>query len=489
MLAEVQARSIGGGLTLLFANVGNRVVRFASMLILARLLTPADFGIFAIVMTLAGIAGLLYELGLATATVQRATITPEQVSTLFWIHVAGGAAIALLGVLGAPWLGQLYDDDRITLMCRLLALGPLFGALGLQHLALLQRALHFRRTATIGMTATTAGTVVTVLLAWQGFSFVALGVGVLVTRFLSTALAWRSCAWRPGAPRMDPAVREILVFGSHMLAFGALSALANGLHSMLLGLTAGVENTGIYYRAASLLQIVYGMVLGPVATVATTSLSHLKDRPEDFRHYYLRSMTLLCSVCAPAAALGWLFSDELVQVLFGAQWTASGPLFATMCVGAIFFVLSHSTGWIYIATGNPARMMRWGLIGWPAVMAGTLIGIPLGLQGLAIAQTVTLAIIFVPCMTMAFRGTQLTWGGLVESLWRPLLAALVATAGVLAAGDLLPASSAPRLLLGSLLFGLAYLAMLSEALGQRPQLLQFARELFGRVAPRMERRA
>jgi polysaccharide transporter, PST family len=195
-------------------------------------------------------------------------------------------------------------------------------------------------------------------------------------------------------------------------------------------------------------------------------------------------MALLCSICAPAAALGWLFADELILLAFGAQWTASAPLFAILCLGAVSYALSFSTGWIYVATGNATRMMRWGLIGWPAVMIGTLIGVPLGLRGLAIAQTVTVVLICFPCMGFAFRGTGLTWRALGANIWRPLAAALGAAALIRAASDLLPGGAALRLLGGSLLFTVVYLSVLSEVLGQRPQLLQFARDLAGRVAPR-----
>lgn len=481
-LARVGAVSVRGGAAIFGVSVANRVIRFAATLLLARILTPADFGVFAVVMAFAGVAGLLYELGLASATVQRASLTPPQVSTLFWINLGCAAAVAAVGVAGAPWLGRLYGDARIETMCRLIAFSPLLGALGLQHLALMQRALLFRRTAAIGLVSTTLGTIATLLLAWQGSAFVALAAGVLVTKAASAALAWRASGWRPGPPRFDPAVREMLLFSAQLVAFGLLSTIAGGLHSALLGLLAGVESAGLYHRASALLQLFQGLALGALTAVATASLSHLKDRLDDFRHYYLRCALLLTALCAPAAGLGWLFAGDIMRLAFGPQWDASAPLFAIMCAGLVFYVLSYSTGWIYVARGEAGRMMRWGLLGWTGVIIGTLVGLPLGLEGLALAQTVTIVLLFVPCMGYAFAGTGLTLAALGRSVWRPLAAAAAATAAVALARDALPAAAVPRLLLGGGGFALAYLLILSEVLGQRAELVRFARELAGRVA-------
>jgi O-antigen/teichoic acid export membrane protein len=468
----------------LLTSVANRALRFAATLILARLLTPADFGVFAIVAAFAGVAGLLCELGLATATVQRSDLRPEQASTVFWINVGSAACISVVGVLAAPWLGRVYADERIEVMCQLLAFGPVVGALGLQHLALLQRTLQFRRTSLIVWIATTAGTLVTLLLAWSGSAFVALAVGILVSKAATTLLAWYSCPWRPGRPKFDPATREMIAFGASLVAFGVLSSIASGLHSIILGLISGAESTGLYFRAVSLLQLVYGVVLGTMATVATTSLAHLKDRPDEFRRYYLGCLSLLCTLCAPAAALGWLFADELMLFIFGSQWGASAPLFAIMCLGAVCYILSHSTGWLYVATGNSGRMMRWGLIGWPAIMLGTLIGLPLGLQGLAVSQTITIIVLFFPCMAFAFHGTGLTWRALGRSIWRPIAAAMISAVLLVTFSDALPESGTARLLAGTALYAMSYLLLLSEAFGQRPQLLRYSHELWLRIARR-----
>jgi PST family polysaccharide transporter len=480
VMPELDGASIRGGAAMFLANVGARVVRLVSMLVLARLLTPADFGVLAVVMAYVGVAGLLYELGLATATVQRSTLTSQQVSALFWINTGAGAGLAVGGLLAAPWLGRLYGDPRIEVTCELLALRPLLGALGVQHLALLQRAMRFRESAAIGLFATAVGSAASVLLAWQGWSFVALALGSLIASAITVALAWIVCPWRPGRPRMDPAVREMVGYGAYLVGFGFLGTLGTGLHSMLLALVADVESAGLYQRAYSLLQLLQGLTLGAVAAVAMSALSQLQGQPEAFRLYYLRCATFLATVCAPAAAAGLLFADELMRVLFGPQWVASGPLFAIMCVGLVCYALSYSTGWIYLATGQVRRMMHWGVIGWAGVIVGTLIGLPLGLRGLAIAQTVSMVLIVVPCLAMAFRGTQITLGSLWLSIWRPLLAALVAAGVTALARGMLPEAALPRLAVGVSLFGGIYLLLLSEALGQRPQLLFFGRQLLGR---------
>lgn len=479
-IPDLGAHSIRGGAATFAATVTARLVQLASMLVLARLLTPADFGVFAVVMAFAGVAGLLYELGLASATVQRSALTPQQASTLFWVNAGCGAAITVAGLAAAPWLGRLYGDPRIALACQLLALRPLLGALGVQHLALLHRVMRFRTAAAIGLGSAAAGSGTAVVLAWQGLSFEALAIGTLVTSAVTTALCWRACPWRPGRPRFEPAAVEMLAFGGYLVGFGLLGAIGTSLHSMLLPFATGVESTGLYQRAYSTMQLLQGLTLGTVGAVAVAALSHLQDRPDEFRRYYLRCTGFLATLCAPLAAAGVLFGEPFMRLCFGDQWLASGPLFSILSLGLVFYALSFSTGWIYLATGRARRMSQWGLLGWTCVIAGTLAGLPFGLTGLAIAQTVTVALIFVPCMAMAFHGTPLTLGGLLGSIWRPVVAALLAGAATGLAGALLPDAPLPRLAAGALLLGATYGVLLSEVLGQRPQLLAFARELLGR---------
>lgn len=485
-ILNLEARSIGGGIAVFLANGGNRVIRVASILLLARMLTPGDFGVFAIVSTFVGIAGLLCELGLATATVQRSVITTGQVSTLFWINVVAGALMTLAGLLGAPLLGLLYEDARVEAMCLLLSLSPLLGALGVQHLALLQRSMRYRELALIGVLSVALGNAAAVTAAFHGHAFASLAIGFLVSRLVTTLFAWLACRWRPGRPQPDAVVAEMLRFGGYLVGFGLLGLVGTGLHNVLLGLAAGAEGAGLYYRAYSFVQLAQGMILDALAVVAVVALSHVKDQPEEFRRQYLGYARVVCTLCAPLGAFGCVFASDLIPLLFGAQWTESAPLFAVLSLGIVFYALAYSTGWIYISTGNTRRMMQWGLIGWTLVITGTLVGVPLGLQGLAVAQALTTALVFIPCMPLAFRGTPLTMRALLENAWRPVLAATAAALAVhLALQAMLPAPGLARLVIGAALFGGLYFYLLSEPLGQRAELVQFAKDVTGRFRRRL----
>ncbi len=168
---DLARRTIRGGAVTLTAQGAKFVLRMGSMAVLARLLTPADFGVIAMVTVITGFVEMFKDAGLSTATVQRATITHAQISTLFWINVALSVGVTATVAGLAPAIAWFYDDPRLTAVTLTLAGTMIFGGLAVQPQALLRRQMQFGRLATIEIASLVAGIGTACAMAVQGFGY------------------------------------------------------------------------------------------------------------------------------------------------------------------------------------------------------------------------------------------------------------------------------------------------------------------------------
>src|SRR5580704_15678118 len=138
-MKDLKEKTIRGGAARLSAQAANFVLRLGSLMVLARLLGPRDFGLVGMVTAFTGVLTLFRDFGLSSAAIQRTSITEEQISTLFWINILVGALLAVLAVALAPVIAAFYHEPRLFMVTTVLAVGFLFNAAGVQHGALLQR--------------------------------------------------------------------------------------------------------------------------------------------------------------------------------------------------------------------------------------------------------------------------------------------------------------------------------------------------------------
>src|SRR5208283_1318143 len=168
---DLRERTIRGGVARLCAQGVSFALRVGSLMVLARLLGPKDFGLVGMVTAFTGVLTLFRDFGLSSAAVQRTTVTDEQISTLFWINLLVGALLGLVAVAMAPALAAFYHEPRLFGVTAVLALGFLFNAAGVQHSVLLQRQMRFTTLAVIGVVSLIVGTVIAIGGAKAGYGY------------------------------------------------------------------------------------------------------------------------------------------------------------------------------------------------------------------------------------------------------------------------------------------------------------------------------
>ncbi len=395
---DLKGRSIRGGAITMFAQVFKFGLNLASNVILARLLTPQDYGLVGMVTAVTGFVAIFRDLGLSMATVQKEEINHKQVSTLFWVNIAVSIVTAIITVAIAPVIAQFYSEPRLTWITIALAGGFIISGLGVQHQALLNRQMQYKVLMTRDVISMFAGILSAIAAAWYGLGYWALVILPLVTAVVGTGGLWLACSWRPSLPASKAGVRSMLVFGGNLTGFNIVNYFARNLDNVLIGRVWGAQQLGLYAKAYQLLLLPLQQINAPVTAVAIPALSRLVDSPQRYRQAYLRILEKLTIITTPLIVFLIATSDWIILFLLGEQWSEASPIFSLLGIVALTQPVASTTGWLFITQGRTNHMFQWGLVGSTLSVVSIIAGLPWGATGVAASYSISGLLIRTPIL-------------------------------------------------------------------------------------------
>lgn len=404
----------------------NFLLRIGSMMVLSRLLNPTDFGLVNMVTAFTGVLTLFRDFGLSAASVQRASITEEQTSTLFWINVVTGAFLTLAGMGLAPAVSHFYHEPRLFWVTAVVAVAFFVNGFGVQHSALLQRQMRFSRLASIDISSLVISTLIAIAVAKLGFGYWALVAMTVSGPFITTVAVWMATKWFPGPPERGIGLRSMMRFGGTMTLSGLVLYVAYNFVNVLLGRFWGAEAIGIYSRAYQLIKIPTDNLNSSVGEVAFAALSRVQDEPERLRRYFLKGYSLVLALTLPITIACALFADDVVYVLLGPKWNEAGIIFRLLAPTILVFAIANPLGWLMNALGLVGRGLKIALVFAPFMIVGCLVGLPYGPKGVALAYSVVMSVWLIPTVIWAVHGTVISVGDILKTPMRPLASSAVA---------------------------------------------------------------
>ena len=486
-MKDLKQRTIRGGLARLCAQGANFFIRLCSLMVLARLLGPKDFGLVGMVTAFTGILTLFRDFGLSSAAIQRTHVTDEQISTLFWINIFVGMLLGLLAVAGAPIIAAFYHEPRLVGVTAVLALGFVFNAAGVQHSVLLQRQMRFTALAVINTVGLIAGTAIGIGGARAGYGYWAL-VGMTVTiPLISTVGFWLTTAWVPGMPHRQTGIRSMLRFGGTVTLNGLVSYLANNVEKVLLGRFWGVDALGIYGRAYQLVNIPTDNLNFAAGEVAFSALSRLQDDPIRLKRYFLTGYSVVLALTLPMTIACALFADDVILVVLGPKWSAAVPLFRLLAPTILVFAIVNPLFWLLSSLGLVERSLKMGLVIAPLMILSYVVALPYGPRGVAFAYSTVMMLWVLPAIAWTVHGTVISVRDMLLTVSRPLASSLVA--GTFAFGVqrcCVQLSPLLRLTLESAVLLITFVGMLLFVTGQKVLYLDLLRGLRGPIPGKEE---
>lgn len=410
-------------------NVGTQglgyLLRLASIPILARLLSPDDYGLVALVTAITGLVAVIGTLGVSEAVIQRPTVTHAQASTLFWINAGAGLLLMLLTMACAPLLAYAFDRAELTGIAVASATTFFIAGLGVQHQALMLRRLMHRQVALRQLASLVTGIVASVAAAIAGAGYWALVVQMVVQSLVAVCLAWASLPWRPGLPRRRSDIGGMLSFGGGISTFNILNYFGRNSDVVIIGYFLGASPLGLYTRAYGLLTAPLMQIHGPVSMVMRPTLAGLWPEPKRYRKYFLTVLAGLCYLCMPLVLVLAVLAEDVVRVMLGDRWSESAVVFRWLAVVGFLQIVGYTNGWLYATSGRAWQWVRWAIISRPLIIASFFIGIPWGIQGVAASYAAVELVLSPLGIWLAGRGTPVSLRDVLAAVAKPAVVSAV----------------------------------------------------------------
>ena len=423
---ELRRLAVRGAATTVSASAVSLAAQVVSTVMLARLLTPADFGVVTMVTTFSLLLSSFGLNGFTEAVIQFEEMDRYTASNLFWLNSAGGLllAIAFLGA-GLP-LASFYRNPLVANVTTGLSVGILIAALSVVHLALLKRAMRFAGTSTIEVVGRVVNTAVAILLAVRGWGYWALVAGIVAQQLSVTAGAWWLCRWIPSLPRRTGKTGAAIRFAAKVYGQFGLRYSTRNVDNLLVGWRFNAVALGLYKKAFDLFALSAGQLTAPMDNVALAALSRLNQDPARFRRYFANALGIIAFVGMAMSADLTLVGRDVVRVVLGAQWSESGRIFQLFGPGIGAMLLASTVGWIHLSIGKPGRWLRWTVVEFVVTASFFLVALPSGPKGIAAAWSVSYWILLIPAFWYAGRPIGFGVSFLIGAVWRYGAASLLA---------------------------------------------------------------
>jgi PST family polysaccharide transporter len=397
-LPDPAPRSLGsiaarGAATTIVGQVARIAIQVGGLLILTRLLSLEDYGVFAMVTVVIGLGEVFRDFGLSTAAVQATTLSRPERANLFWLNTGIGLALALIGFAAAPLVAFLYGDDRLVVVMQILAATFLFNGISAQYRADLNRSLRFAALATIDVAAAAIGLGFAIVLSVLGYGYWALVAQQVVYALLSLVLVAIMAGWFPGWISRKTSVRSFVTYGSHLVVTQLVTYVGRNADTVVLGARLGAASLGVYNRAFQFILLPLNQINAPATKVAVPVLSRLKDDKERFGAFILHGQTVLLHLLVAAFAFAAAVAEPLILLLLGDKWAPLIPVFQILTVAGVARAASYPTYWVALSKGLTKVSMRLSLVSSPLLVVAAFVGSFGGVIGVAIAvASVTLAL-------------------------------------------------------------------------------------------------
>ena len=422
------------------ANVGRQVLSFASVALLARLLDASAYGLMGMATLVTGILVNFRDLGTAAAIVQRPTVTPRLLSSLFWVNMIMGALLFLLVLAAAEPTARLFENPQVAPILRTLAISFWLASATAVHSALLTRQMRFDLLALADIGSALAGYAVSIPCALNGFGVWSLVYANITNAAVLAVLTFAFSRWRPSLVFDMREVRSIAGFSLNFSAFGIINYFGRNADNLIVGKFLGPAQLGFYQMAYNLMLYPIQNISSIIAQVLFPSFAKIQHDNPRFRSAYLRSCLLLALVTFPIMVGLGILAEPFILVMLGPRWAPAIPVFRVLAAVGVLQSVQTTVGQIYVAKGRTDWMFYVGAANTALGITAFLVGIQYGILGVAVAYAAVYfsAQIFISLLP-AFRLIELPLRDFARALLPQLAFTLVMAAGCLLGMRLLDA--------------------------------------------------
>jgi O-antigen/teichoic acid export membrane protein len=420
---ELKTRTLYAVLWAVVRIGASNVLGFVLFMVLARVLSPRDFGVFALAILVIDVAKVVAAAGLGDAVTRDEADDEILADTTFWAGVCMGCIAGGLAWVLAPLYARLIGQPELTAALHCLALLVPIAALGNIHTARKLRAFGHKSLAARTVACSSLGGAAAVAAAVAGLGVWSLIIQAAIVEIVGTVFAWQSYPWWPRLRFDRRRLASVSIFSLTMLLTQLAGTLITRIQDVVIGRYISVDAVGTYRIAWRMIDLIAQTTVQPVVSVAFVTLAHLQNERERFRSALLRMVGLAALVTLPAITGFGALAGDIIPLLFGAKWASSAAIAQVLSLMAVPFCINLFLGSALAAMGRPASIAKSITLQTVAALALALLAAPFGIEWIAGAYVLR-AYLTLPYHLVLFnRDTGADARSMLRSIAPPFVAA------------------------------------------------------------------
>lgn len=404
-----------------FAEQGMQTI---TTIILARILSPHEFGVIGIANIFILFANTINQLGISSAIIQRKDIDEGHLSSAFWANVVTGVTLCLL-MMSLSWpAARFFRNDDVQPVLFVLSFNFILAALRIVQNAQFSRNLQFGKLASLSIWEMLSNSILTIALAVKGFGVWSLVWGRLFGIGMGTLLAWASSPWRPKCVFQFEKFRQLFKFGIHAMSVNILTYLGQNIDYVIVGRFLGTAPLGFYTMAYNLVTLPQRKISSILTSVAFPTFVKIQDDNARVAKNYLKILSYISIITFPVLFGLMMVSPYFVKIVLGEKWLSIVRPMQIMCVLGMLSSIATTMGSIFYAKGRPDIEFKADILNLAALAGALTIGVKFGIVGVAVAVTVV-AMIGTPLIFIVItRLIKTTMKAVCRSLYPALISSL-----------------------------------------------------------------
>jgi len=412
------------------SQIGNQVLRVIIFILLARILSPEEFGLIGMVLAFTSYGVILLNFGFGTALIKEEGIDQEQWSTVFWFNLILGLFFVVLIWLVAPLISSFYNNPVLQGITYAIAITYLFYSLNILQNTKLTKEFNFKTLALVELISLIASGIVAIILAINGFGVWSLVIQQLSRSILETLILWIFEKWRPSFVFNWQKLKSLVGFSSNVFAMGTINHVTNNFDSLLIGKFEGEKMLGFYSRG-------YQLALTPVSNIGVIfakvmfpTYSSIKDDKDRIERIYLLTNQAVAIAAFPLMIGLLFFADYLTYIVFGEKWMPMAFFFKLFSIIGLVASINSLVASMLWSVDKAKLCTYLELFRTIFKILGVSIGILWGAKGAAIGLTIGLVINFFPSLYFSGRPLEIGLQKQLVNIFMPLACSLLLFAGI-----------------------------------------------------------
>jgi O-antigen/teichoic acid export membrane protein len=368
---------------------GVQGVQFVLSIILARLVTPEDYGVIAILLVFIQIATVFIQSGFNTALIQKKESDDLDFSSIFYLSLFVAGILYVILFFASPFVARFYKSETLTQLLRVISLTLFFGAVNSVQNAYVSKTMQFRRFFFSSMGAVIGSGIVGIVMAYKGFGVWALVAQQLVRDFLICIILWFTVKWRPKFIFSFARVKSLFSFGWKLLVSGLLDTVFRNIYNLIVGRIYDKETLGYFNRGHQFPQVIAANLDGAIQSVMLPTLSSHNDNPSEIKRLTRRSISMSAFLLMPCMFGLAAVAEPLVKVLLTDKWLPCVPFLQLACISYAIYPIHTANLTGINALGRSDVFLKLEIIKKIITILNIVITIPLGIYAMAIGQVIS----------------------------------------------------------------------------------------------------